>query len=84
MNEVFGRAPQQLVEFLELPALALPAHPFLFLRVPLAFAMEQEKALAAAGRRPVALIQFGDGGDGGLQQFIVAGARFRHRHRSSR
>ena len=71
----FRRATQQMIEFLELPAFALPAHPLIFFRVPLALAMEQEKS-SAAGRRPVALVQIGDGGNGGLQQFIVAARGF--------
>ncbi len=41
-----GGPAQQAVEFLDLPPLALPAHPGPFARVPLAPPMEQEEAVA--------------------------------------
>ena len=43
------RAAQKLVQFMQLPALALPPHPFAFALVPNTLAMKEEKAFAAAG-----------------------------------
>src|SRR6185437_10389674 len=40
-------AAQQAVQFMELAALALPAHPFALRRIPAAAAMEQEETLFA-------------------------------------
>src|ERR1700721_150624 len=71
----FRRAAQQMIEFLELSAFSFPAHPFIFLRVPLAFAMEQEKS-SASGPGPMPRVQLGDGSDGALQKLIVTGRRF--------
>ena len=48
-----GRAAKEPIQFVELSAFALPAHPFAFAFVPEAPAMEQEKAVAASGRGTV-------------------------------
>ena len=42
------RAAKQPVEFLDLPALAFPAHPEAFVRVPLTRSVEQEEAVGTA------------------------------------
>src|SRR4029453_15581040 len=47
-------SPEQAVQLVELPALALPSHPRAFALVPEAPTMEQEESLTAALDRPVA------------------------------
>src|ERR1700678_307407 len=75
------RSAQQVIEFLQLPALALPAHPLPFLLVPLAFAMEEKKTGAASRRGPMALVQSRDGCDRSVKKFVIPGSRFRSRVR---
>ena len=55
-----ARPPKQAVELVKLAALALPPHPLALGRVPHTPAMQQEKAIAAVGRRTVATIQIRD------------------------
>src|SRR4030095_6371286 len=66
------RAPQQMIELLELPALALPSHPLLFARVPDPAAVEQHEALARVGPRAIAPVQARDAlGRGGEELLIL-------------
>ena len=65
------RAPQEVVQLVELPALALPSHPLAFRLIPDAPAMEQEEALAAVGRAAVAPVEARDPVDGGREEPII-------------
>ncbi len=65
------RSTQQVVELFDLAALALPAHPDLIVRVPQAFAMEEEETALAAVRE--ALVQRRDSGCRGLEDGGVVG-----------
>src|SRR6185436_18475812 len=49
-----ARTREQAVELVELPALALPAHPCALARVPEPFAVEQEETRAAGRRGAIA------------------------------
>src|SRR5690606_28490540 len=68
---VFGAAAEELVEFIELAALSLPAHPDAFLRVPPPRAMEEEEDVVPL--RGVFAIERVDRLLGGLEQRVVAG-----------
>ena len=65
------RPPQEAVQLVELPALALPSHPLAFRLIPDAPAMEQEEALAAVGRATVAAVEARDPVDGGREEPII-------------
>ncbi|MNO61713.1 hypothetical protein D3C76_523680 [compost metagenome] len=66
-----GRAAQQAVQFMQLAALALPAHPALLAGIEQAAPMQQEEA-RAAGAVAMPLVEAGDGSGGGFQQRPVA------------
>ena len=70
-----GRAPQQTVELLDLPALALPPHPQPFALVPLPRAMEEEEARRRV--RGVLHVERLDAASRGREDLAVAGQRFR-------
>ncbi len=70
-----ARAREQVVQLVELPALALPSHPLALARVPEPPAVEQEKARPRRGRGPVAGVEPRDAVAGGRQEPIV----LRHR-----
>ena len=65
------RASQQPVQLDELAALALPAHPALFARVPDAMAMQQQEAVASIAGT-VALVELRDALRRFSEQFLVA------------
>src|SRR6266436_9861072 len=54
------RTAQELVQFVQLSSLALPAHPFAFALVPYTPAMEKKKAFAGAGGRTIFFVQPSD------------------------
>ena len=57
-NEICLRGTaQQLVQFVQLAALAFPSHPFLFAFVPDALAMKQEETRPAVSGRTMALLR---------------------------
>ena len=66
------RAAQQTIELLDLPALALPAHPDLIALVPAALAVEQKEAAAFGGGAP--LVQRRDAVLGGPNEAGVVGS----------
>src|SRR5919204_1475704 len=52
-----GRAAQQAIELVELPALALPSHPRVLGLIPQPAAVEEKEPLTAARRRTVTPVQ---------------------------
>ncbi len=66
-----ARAREQAVELVELPALALPAHPLALARVPEALAVQQEETRAGGRRGAVARVETRDAVDGGGEEPIV-------------
>ena len=55
-----GRTAQKPVEFVQLAALALPAHPAILFLVPLSPTVKQVEPWRAIGRTAVPLVQFRD------------------------
>src|ERR1700680_4597660 len=70
------RTAQELVQFVELPSFALPAHPFAVALVPETLAMEEKKAFAAAGGRTIFFVQPSDSVRCNGEQIIVTRAGF--------
>src|SRR5882672_2505590 len=54
------RTAQELVQFMQLPSLALPAHPFAVTLVPYTLAMEEKKAFATPRGRTILFVQPSD------------------------
>src|SRR5467141_3174270 len=70
------RTAQELVQFVQLSSLALPAHPFAFALVPYTAAMEKKKAFAGAGGGTIFFVQPSDPIHCNGQQSVVTRQAF--------